>query len=228
MTNYYRCTAKSGGGGGTAITDYWTGNESAYEAISPKLATTEYIVTTEDRHTYRIYHGSTLVFPNPSHLSDYDFYIEDVNCYGEVSALKFWTATTENIVKSWRMDLKATAATGGTVEIIGSQSGSGANGAFELFMNNTQWRIYAIPSLSGDRDLTNLNGLDVTIIKDNGKLSFYTRSGSTLTLIKEFDYDPTTGGASQNYFLGRYKTTYSNNLHFDYFGFKILEQEAEA
>lgn len=225
MSDYFRCTNIGSGGGGSPITDYWFGNQTDFEAVQTKLPTTEYVVETDDGRPYRIYHGSTLIFPTAAEIGDYDFYIKDVDFYGEQNSVKFWQY---DYTKDWRIDMKATIDTTTTNEniIFGSTNGSGSAGSFEFFFyQNANWRIYVVPTLSGDRNLGNLNGQDITIIHQNDMLSFYTRSGSTLTLIKEWAYVPTS--ASNNYFyLGRYKTTYGTGVHIDYFGFKILEQEA--
>lgn len=222
---YFRCIDTSGGGG--TITAYWIGSQTEYEAVSPKLSTTEYLVIVPEGRVYRIYHGSTLIYPTAAEVAGWDFYIKDVDFYGSASGyVQFVNMTAVNFVRPWRMDIKATATQAITENIFVGSTSTGSSGyaAFELFLYSNQWRIYTKnPTLSGDRNLGDLNGLDVTIISQNDKLSFYTRSGETLTLVKEFAYTPTTGAANVYWQLGRFGSTYADDVHIDYFGFKFLD-----
>lgn len=207
-----------GGGSAEFPSNYWSGTQSQYDALSTHSDDTWYNVTdTLGVHTTAIYVGDTLIY---SRELDYDYYIEDVQMSGLGSAIDTGITlfSTANINRNFQIDFKINLNGNPSEQAFFGDLNDQANGTSLLVYNSgNSGRIYSKPLINDSSVNSNLDNKDVNVIKNDGNLIIVV-DGS---VVYATAFAPTNSN-NNSVLIGRWETRLPIiNGYIDYFGIKF-------
>ena len=224
-----------GGGGISAVSKIWFGQQYQYDALASKDADMLYVIKEFDPNygsassagiISKMYIGNIQFFPATN--QNYDYYFEDYITpadahqtlnHGSYYQLCIGVATesSANINRDYRIDFNANPNTSQSGDNVVFGIGAGKAGIREFYFDTNAY-LYMFNSASSDSCIysSNASGKDVSIVRESGQLKIYVDN----TLVHTCSANTSTHDA--NLFIGYYRDTNAFRGTLNYFGFKWL------